>query len=80
MKTMPTPMGALAQVIPIGGFRYSTDGVEFHGFSEGTPRLCVDQPLYLVASNARQLTWQWDFGNGDTLHQEIGDKGPDTLV
>lgn len=75
---------ALGGIIPmdtiVRGFQYSTDGQTFQDFDSGNPTLCIDEPLYLLAEDAHQLSWQWDFGNGTQTAQAVEEERPDTLV
>lgn len=76
------PLGGIApEDTAIRPYTYSIDGVNFRAFTKDSPvKLCEGKPLYLLASSVSNTQIRWDFGNGDTLVQQVEDEDIDTIV
>lgn len=55
-------------------FRAGLDSNNLQPFGQTTPTLCPGQSLYLQASHLRHTTWLWQFGDGTTQTQRVGNQ------
>ena len=49
-------------------------------FANTNPSLCPGQPLFLQASHLRHTTWLWQFGDGTTQSQRVGNQRAQPLT